>query len=68
MAALVGMHIKTVGELIHILERYDETQELRIMSNADAKLCALSVVVHPTKGKLIIFPETPWPHKRKIQK
>lgn len=68
MAALVGVHIKTVGELIRVLEKYDETQDLRVMSNANATLCALSVIVHPTKGKVIIFPETNWPNnKRKIK-
>ena len=63
MAGLVGVHVKTVGELIRILERYDETQELRVMSNSNATLCAISVVVHPTKGKIILFPETRWPSK-----
>ena len=67
MTALVGIHIKTVGELIRVLEQYDETQDIRVMSNANATLCAISVIVHPTKGKIIIYPETQWPHQRKIK-
>ena len=65
MTALVGVHIKTVGELIKILEKYDETQELRVMSNVNNKFCALSVAVHPINGKIMIFPEIVLPHRRK---
>ena len=65
MAALVGVHIKTVGELIKILEKYDEMQELRVMSNINSKFCTLSVAVLPTNGKIIIFPEIVLPHRRK---
>ena len=65
MAALVGVHIKTVGELIKILEKYDKTQELRVMLNINSKFCTLSVVVHPTNGKIMIFPEIVLPHRRK---
>lgn len=65
MAALVGVHIKTVGELIKILEKYDEMQELRVMSNINSKFCTLSVAVHPTNDKIMIFPEIVLPHRRK---
>ena len=65
MAALVGVHIKTVGELIKILEKYDETQELRVMSNVNNKFYTLSVAVHSTNGKIMIFPEISLPHRRK---
>ena len=65
MATLIGVHIKIVGELIKILEKYDETQELRVMSNVNSKFCALSVAVHPTNGKIMIFPEIVLPHRRK---
>ena len=65
MAALVGVHIKTVSELIKILEKYDETQELRVMSNINSKFCTLSVAVHPTNGKIMIFRKIVVPHRRK---
>ena len=65
MAALVGVHIKTVGELIKILEKYDETQELRVMSNINSKFCTLSVAVQSTNDKIMIFPEIVLPHRRK---
>lgn len=63
MAGLVKAHIKTVGDLLQVLERYDETQDIRVLSNSNALLCAISVIVHPAKGKLILYPETKWPHK-----
>ena len=65
MAALVGVHIKTVGELIKILEKYNETQELRVISNINSKFCTLSVAVHPTNCKIMIFPEISLLHRRK---
>ena len=65
MAALIGVHIKTVSELIKILEKYDEMQELRVVSNINSKFCTLSVAVHQTNGKIMIFPEIVLPHRRK---
>ena len=65
MATLIGVHIKTVGELIKILEKYDETRELRVMSNINNKFCTLSVAVHSTNGKIMILPEISLPHRRK---
>lgn len=63
MAGLIKAHIKTVGELLHVLEKYDETQDIRVLSNSNASLCAISVIVHQAKGKVILYPEAKLLHK-----
>lgn len=63
MAKLIKAHIKTVGELLRVLEKYDEAQDIRILSNLNASLCAMSVIIHPIKGKVILYPETKLFHR-----